>query len=124
MARILVVEDTSVLHYVLTYTLEAAGFEVALADSLRAATRMLETETIDLILLDQNLPDGRGDDFLRYARHDRQQPLPIIIMSGTAQESVIRAMLELGANDYIIKPFSTDDLIYRIQQWLTTDVAS
>ncbi|GAA3207946.1 response regulator [Dactylosporangium siamense] len=89
------------------------GFQVVTAGDARTAAAVLRQRPVDLLVLDLMLPDGNGLDFLRGVRAGRH--LPVIILTGrtTEQERVVG--LELGADDYMVKPFSLPELAARIR---------
>ena len=111
---ILVVEDERVVSFLLTRTLEASGYSVTTSsDGLDALQVGLDTN-FDLVLLDQRLPGLLGLEILqRWIAAGRE--FPVIMVSGiTGEEDVIRA-LELGAVDYIRKPFSIQEVLARVK---------
>jgi two-component system response regulator AtoC len=103
-----VVEDETFLRKELQSVLSAAGAEVTAAGTLTAARRAIEGGAADLLLLDVNLPDGNGLDFL--SEIDAGETLVTLVMTAAGNiDTVIRA-LRLGAADYLAKPFSTEEL--------------
>ena len=117
MSRILGIEDDQVLGKVLKLALELAGHEVELATNVSAGRRALEAGGHDLVLLDLNLPDGHGFEVLRFLRQDLHRTTPVIVLSGLKQELNVVRGLELGADDYMTKPFSPRELVARVQRW-------
>lgn len=112
MATILLVEDDANLSTGLAFTLRREGYEVVCALSRAEADRCLEAREFDLLVLDVMLPDGSGFDLCRAAR--RRTPVPIIFLTARDEEvSVVRG-LEIGADDYIAKPFRVRELVSRI----------
>ncbi|WP_343210178.1 response regulator transcription factor [Anaerolentibacter hominis] len=103
MKRILIVEDDEKLNEGIKLTLRN-DYSCAQAFSLRTAGDMLKQQQPDLILLDVNLPDGNGLDFLKELR--KTSKIPVIMLTVNKMEMDIVTGLELGANDYITKPFS------------------
>ena len=89
------------------------GFRVVTAGDGRDATSMLRTNAVDLLVLDLILPDGNGLDLLRGVIAGRH--LPVIILTGRTEEYERVVGLELGADDYIVKPFSLPELAARIR---------
>jgi DNA-binding response OmpR family regulator len=110
--RILVVDDEPALAEVITYALEGEQFEVDMAADGRSAINAALTQSVDLVLLDLMLPDLPGEFVCREIR--RHSDVPIIILSAKDSETDVVEGLELGADDYITKPFSTAELIGRI----------
>ncbi len=113
MTRILLVEDDDALAESLQEYLRAEGFELLLASSA-AAARACGPGNADLVLLDWMLPDGPGIDLLREWREQRLT-VPVLLLTART-ELVDRVVgLELGANDYITKPFEPRELLARIR---------
>jgi two-component system response regulator RegX3 len=110
--RILVVDDEPALVETLSYALEHEQFEVRVAMNGTAAIEAALTQPIDLVLLDLRLPELSGEDVCRAIR--ARSNLPIIMLSAKADEADIVSGLELGADDYVTKPFSTPELVRRI----------
>ncbi|NLA04224.1 MAG: response regulator, partial [Firmicutes bacterium] len=103
-ARILVVDDERPIAEILKYNLEKEGFEVILAYDGEEALRRLEQDEPDLILLDIMLPKKDGFDVCREIRAQRE--IPIIMLTAKESETDKVLGLELGADDYVTKPFS------------------
>ncbi len=113
MSQILIVDDEPKIIQVARDYLEAAGFTVVSADLGQTALRMLEKQDFNLIVLDLGLPDMDGLDVCRELR--RRSEIPIIILTARGEESDKLVGLELGADDYITKPFSPKELVARIR---------
>ncbi len=112
---ILLVEDEAALVTLLRYNLERAGFEVADADDGEEALIMIDERRPDLILLDWMLPTVSGIEVCRRVRRTLKiRTLPIIILTARGEEADRVRGLESGADDYITKPFSTTELIARV----------
>ncbi|MBX3001818.1 MAG: response regulator transcription factor [Caldilineaceae bacterium] len=111
--RILVVEDDLSLSDVLSFTLRRAGFEVVTAYDGEAALATWEEEEPNLLILDLNLPKLDGLEVCRQIR--RVSKTPIIILSVRSGDEAIVQGLELGADDYIVKPFSPSQLVARVR---------
>ncbi|HEY5561729.1 MAG TPA: response regulator transcription factor [Clostridiaceae bacterium] len=112
MNKILVVEDDSVLSYSIEYTLKNDGFEVISAANLAQAKKAYIANMFDLILLDIKLPDGTGYEFCTEIR--KLSRIPIIFLTACDEETNIVTGLDMGADDYITKPFRIKELISRI----------
>ncbi|MCI9597494.1 MAG: response regulator transcription factor [Firmicutes bacterium] len=104
MANILIVEDDKKLNDGICLALKSGGHIFCQCRNLRQARDAWKTRRPDLILLDVNLPDGSGIDFLKELRADSQ--VPVIILTANNMELDIVTGLESGADDYITKPFS------------------
>jgi two-component system, OmpR family, phosphate regulon response regulator PhoB len=114
--RVLVVEDEADLSSSLAYALRANGYDAQVADRGEVALQALETFQPDLVLLDIMLPDMSG---LEICRHVRSSPSPrqpaVIILSARVQEIDRVVGFEVGADDYVVKPFSVRELMLRIE---------
>lgn len=113
MDKILFVEDDVALGYALEFALNDEGYSVKRACTINEAKSYFNEEEFNLILLDVNLPDGNGYDFCKYVRE--KSTIPIIFLTALDDEVNIVMGLELGANDYIPKPFGVRELIARIK---------
>ncbi len=111
--KVLVVEDDLALSDVLAFTLRHAGFETITAHNGLDGLALWQKESPDLIVLDLNLPGLDGLAVCRRIRAESQTP--IVILSVRGGESEVVQGLELGADDYIVKPFSPRELIARIR---------
>ena len=116
MHRILIVEDDRSLNRGISLALKSAGKEIYSAYDLAEASSQLSGAAFDLIILDINLPDGSGLDFLTSLR--RQSPVPVILLTANDLEMDVVTGLELGADDYITKPFSLAILRARVETQL------
>jgi two-component system phosphate regulon response regulator PhoB len=113
---ILVVEDEEPICELLRYNLTKAGYRVNVAGSGAQARASIAAEKPDLVLLDLMLPDGDGLDICRWLRRSPDlQTTPVVILTAKGEEHDIVAGLELGADDYIVKPFSPRVLLARIR---------
>ena len=116
--KILVVEDDqSIANFVQTI-LEASGYQVLTAQRCRQGLLVLTSHVPDLVVLDLGLPDMDGEEYIRIVRKD--STVPIIVLSARTEESDKVTALDLGANDYITKPFGTAELLARVRAVLRT----
>ena len=113
MTRILVVEDEESFSDPLSYLLRKEGYEVAVADDGPAALAEFDRHGADLVLLDLMLPGLPGTEVCRSIRAKSQ--IPIIMLTAKDSEIDIVVGLELGADDYITKPYSTRELLARVR---------
>ncbi len=111
--NILLVEDERAITEPLAEALEREGFAPALAGSASEALEKAKTSAPDLVLLDIGLPDGSGLDVCRELR--RRSDVPIIMLTARGSEADRVAGLELGADDYIVKPFSAREVMARVR---------
>lgn len=116
---ILVVEDELPILELVQYNLQKEGFTVLIAETGSQALELARTEKPDLILLDLMLPDMGGFDICRVLRNDSSTAhIPIIMVTAKSSDADIVSGLELGADDYITKPFSPKVLVARVHSVL------
>jgi two-component system phosphate regulon response regulator PhoB len=116
MARILVVEDEADILDVLDYNLRRDGHEVVLAPTAKEGLRHARERRPDLVLLDLMLPDGSGTELCKTLRQDPATRGVRVVMLTAKGEEIDRVIgFELGADDYIVKPFSVRELLLRVQ---------
>jgi DNA-binding response OmpR family regulator len=113
---VLVVDDEASIRTIIEYALRDAGFEVISAARGDEALKVLEREPIDLVVLDLMLPGVDGLEVCRRIRATRNTP--IIMLSARAEELDKVLGLELGADDYVTKPFSPRELVSRVKAQL------
>lgn len=117
--RILVVEDESDIAAVVAYQLAREGHQVETAADGASAKETLKRDLPDLVVLDRMLPDISGDELLRDLRSDRHaRHLPVLVLTVLRQEEERIEGLELGADDYLTKPFSARELVLRVRALL------
>ena len=116
MERILLVEDNEAIVLGLKYLLEQEGFETIVAGRVAEAKKALEEKTFDMALLDVTLPDGDGFSLCEWIMKKRK--LPVIFLTAREEESDVVKGFELGAVDYVMKPFRNRELISRIRNGL------
>ena len=113
MDRILLVEDNGSIVLGLKYLLEQEGFDLSVASSVKAGKEAFERERFDLVLLDVMLPDGDGFSLCKWMLG--LSPWPVIFLTARDEEGDVVKGFELGAVDYIMKPFRNRELISRIR---------
>lgn len=114
--NILVVEDEGDIRELIRYNLVKEGFNVTLAETGERALAQLKNGRPDVILLDLMLPEVSGMDICRRVRQsDELRDIPVVMLTARGEESDIVSGLELGADDYITKPFSPKVLLARIR---------
>jgi two-component system, chemotaxis family, chemotaxis protein CheY len=110
--RILVVDDSESIRQLLSFTLERAGFEVAVAVDGEDALRMLDGKNLDLVLTDLNMPNMDGISLIRQVRlNDHYKRVPIVMLTTESQSSFKEQAKEAGATGWIVKPFVSDKLL-------------
>jgi len=114
--RILIIEDEEDIRELVRYNLERENFSVVEAESGEDGLKEVSKKQPDLILLDLMLPGKDGMQICRELKHDKaSQNIPVVMMTARGEESDIVAGLELGAEDYIVKPFSPKVLVARVK---------
>lgn len=111
--RAIIIEDEPSIALIEQRALEHEGFEVSVLSSGEAALDLIASGTPDLVLLDHGLPDIDGREVLRLIRKSSQ--VPIIVVTARASESEMVESLDEGADDYIVKPFRTPELMARVR---------
>ena len=117
--KLLVVEDEQDIRELLIFNLQKEGFKVESADNGDSALSLIRKNNFDLVLLDLMLPGIGGFDLTRILKNDKKtSEIPILMLTAKGEESDIVKGLELGADDYMTKPFSIKVLIARINKIL------
>jgi two-component system phosphate regulon response regulator PhoB len=116
MERILIVDDDPDIQKLVSYNLDQAGFRVSTAATGLAALESVQEQPPDLIILDIMLPDLDGLEVCRKIRqHDKSRRIPIIMLTARGEEIDRVVGFELGADDYVMKPFSPRELVLRVK---------
>ncbi|MFC6465343.1 response regulator transcription factor [Marinilactibacillus sp. GCM10026970] len=115
MKRIMIVEDDNAINELLTDLL-SDEYEVIQAFAGSEALRIVETEKLDLIVLDLMLPGIMGEEFI--VTYREKSNVPIIVITAKTEMNVLANVLEMGANDYIAKPFNTVEVVSRVKAQL------
>ncbi len=114
--KILVIEDEPDIRRNLEYNISREGFNVITAGSLSEAEELVNSNSLSLILLDLMLPDGSGLDLCKkFKSNSKTDSIPIIILTAKDDEVDKVVGFELGADDYVTKPFSVRELVLRIK---------
>ena len=114
--KVLVIEDEAEIRRFVRLSLQGENLEVSEADGVRRGLIEAGTRRPDLVVLDLGLPDGDGIEFIRGLRAWSQ--IPIIVLSARTNESDKIAALDAGADDYLVKPFGTGELLARVRAQL------
>ena len=116
MPRILIIEDEVDLRQVLEFNFEKEGYDVLLAATGAEGLLAAQKQRPDVVLLDLMLPDLSGRDVCRLLKEDaKTQGIPVIMVTARGEESDRVIGFELGADDYVVKPFSVRELVLRVQ---------
>ena len=117
MKNILLIEDNETIVLGLQYSLEQEGFRITSANNLADGIKKFKENTFDLVLLDISLPDGNGFDICKKIKNSKED-IPVIFLTAQDEETSVVLGLDLGADDYVVKPFRTRELISRINSVL------
>src|SRR5207247_11409786 len=119
MERVLIVDDDPDILRLVSYNLTQAGFDVATATTGRRALESVQKRQPDLIILDLMLPDIDGMEVCRTLRQrDNSRRIPIVMLTARSDEIDRVIGFELGADDYVMKPFSPRELVLRVKSIL------
>lgn len=119
MAKILIADDERDIRDLVAFTLRFAGHEVIATSNGEEALQVAQTNLPDLILLDVRMPRLSGYDACRQLKEiPATQAIPIVFLSAKGQEAEVNLGMQSGAVEYIIKPFSPDDLLKRVKEIL------
>jgi two-component system response regulator RegX3 len=113
MTKILIIEDESSFSEALSFLLEKEGYSTAIAETGKEGLAKFNSETFDLVLLDLMIPEISGIDVCRTIRTSSQVPIIMLTAKDTEIDKVVG--LELGADDYVTKPYSSRELVARIK---------
>lgn len=116
MKSILIVEDNEVIVKGLKYLLEQENFKVIVAFNIQEAEKVIGKDEIDLAVLDITLPDGSGFNLCEYIK--QYTDVPVIFLTAKDEEQDIVKGLDMGAEDYVVKPFKSRELVSRINNIL------
>ncbi|OHE07552.1 MAG: hypothetical protein A3G74_05140, partial [Sulfurimonas sp. RIFCSPLOWO2_12_FULL_34_6] len=116
-----IVEDDSSVKKLLEITFKEYEFNYVSCESKKSAMMMFLSHNPDLLIVDLGLPDGDGKEFIKQIREISK--LPIVVLSARHDEKEIIAALDAGADDYITKPFSVNELLARIRANLRRDIS-
>ncbi len=117
--KILVAEDEPILIRTIEVRLKKDGHELCLAADGQQAMEKIKEFSPDMIITDIMMPYASGLEIISYTRQQEQGKIPIIILSSMGQEDVVLEAFKLGADDYITKPFSPNELSVRVRRLLS-----
>lgn len=114
--KIVLAEDNSTLSLLLKYKLEKEGYELLIAVDGKQAIDLVESHNPDLILTDIMMPFFSGLEVISHVRNKLKKKTPIIVFSSAGQEDMVLKAFNLGASDFMTKPFSPNELVIRIKR--------
>ncbi len=120
--KILVAEDEPMLLKTIELKLKKEGYEVIATADGREAIERIEKDAPDMIVTDIMMPYASGLEIINFIRQKMNRKIPIIILSAMEQEKVVMEAFELGADDYITKPFSLNELAIRVKRLMSRRV--
>jgi DNA-binding response OmpR family regulator len=116
MTKILIAEDERDIRDLITYTLQFAGYEVVSAGDGEEAVQLALQEMPDLVLLDVRMPRMTGYEACKAIKADEKtKGIPVVFLSAKGQEAEVQGGIQAGAVEYMVKPFSPDQLTARVQ---------
>lgn len=116
---ILIAEDESLVLKMMTHYLQKAGYTLLAAADGKEALDYLRTTSPDLVITDLMMPYHNGLEVLKYVKTAINSSIPVIILSASGQELIVQQAFELGASEYITKPFVPIDLINLVKKYLS-----
>lgn len=116
--KIVLAEDNSVLSLLLKFRLEKEGFKLLMAVNGKEALELIEEHDPELILTDIMMPFISGLEVISHVRNKLNLLTPIIVFSSAGQEEIVIKAFDLGANDFMTKPFSPHELVIRVKKLL------
>jgi DNA-binding response OmpR family regulator len=116
--KIVLAEDNSTLSLLLKFRLEKEGYELLLAVDGKEALELIETHKPDLVLTDIMMPFVSGLEVISHMRNKLNVETPVIVFSAAGQEEMVLKAFSLGANDFMGKPFSPNELVIRVNRLL------
>lgn len=117
--KIVLAEDNSVLSLLLKFRLEKEGYKLLMAVDGKQAIELIEEHHPEIILTDIMMPFVSGLEVISHVRNKLNMQIPIIVFSSAGQEEIVLKAFDLGATDFMSKPFSPHELVIRVKRLLT-----
>jgi DNA-binding response OmpR family regulator len=117
--KIVIAEDNSTLSLLLKFRLEKEGYNLFIAVDGKEAIELIENDKPDLIITDIMMPFVSGLEVISHVRNKLDLETPIIVFSAAGQEEMVLKAFSLGANDFMGKPFSPNELVIRVKRLLS-----
>ena len=114
--KILICEDEEIMLTALEFRLRKQGYDVVIAEDGKQALQKIQDEKPDILVADIMMPHITGLELINYIRMDMKSSLPVIIISALEQDDIVLEAFQLGATDFITKPFKPNELILRIKR--------
>ena len=116
MKRILVAEDNRLILETISHSLSREGYEIIKANDGKECLAFLENTDVDLIITDLYMPYVNGNEVITILRDERKKTTPILVLSAAGAEDNVLKAFELGADDFMVKPFSLVELNIRVRK--------
>ena len=117
--KIVLAEDNSTLSLLLKFRLEKEGYELFIAEDGKKAIELIEEQQPELVLTDIMMPYISGLEVISHVRNKLEMKIPIIVFSAAGQEEMVLKAFNLGASDFMGKPFSPNELVMRVKRMLS-----
>ncbi len=114
--KVLIVEDDNMTRKALEHRMKLDGYDVFSAIDGKQAVEILKNGSMDLLLTDLHMPNYSGLDLIRFVRNELKSNIPIIMVTRVGLEETVLTAFEIGADDYITKPFSPEELSLRVKK--------
>ena len=118
MKRILVAEDNKLILETISHSLKREGYEIIKANDGKECLKILEDADVDLLITDLYMPYVNGNEVIAILRDERKKNTPIMVLSAAGAEDIVLKAFELGADDFMVKPFSLVELNVRVRKLL------
>jgi len=116
--KIVLAEDNSALSLLIKFKLEKEKFDLFIAEDGKSALELIKVNDPDIILTDIMMPFVSGLELISYVRNKLNKKTPILVFSAAGQEKIVLQAFDLGANDFMCKPISVNELLIRIRRLL------
>ena len=118
MKRILVAEDNKLILETISHSLTREGYEIIKANDGKECLKIMEDSEVDLLITDLYMPYVNGNEVIAILRDERKKNTPILVLSAAGAEDNVLKAFELGADDFMVKPFSLVELNVRVRKLL------
>jgi len=118
MKRILVAEDNKLILETIFHSLTREGYEIIKANDGKECLKILENSEVDLLITDLYMPGINGHEVISIIRDERKINIPILVLSAAGAEDIVLKAFDLGADDFMVKPFSLVELNVRVRKLL------
>lgn len=120
MKKILVAEDNKLILETIAYSLTREGYEVLKANDGKECLNILEETNVDLVITDLYMPFINGHEVISTIRDEKHSNMPILVLSAAGAEANVLKAFEMGADDFMVKPFSLVELTIRVRKLLSS----